>query len=209
MRRWNEVTQGYSGYCQARGMCAERLKAIQRELDRLGCWLKGRRPAPTLEEIDAELLVRFIRERTVCKAKATVSDIMSKLRCLGHYLVQEKYWAKNPLQWLRGPKLSPYAQVPCRVSREGLTQLWQGAATTLCQRSQYQYLAILALLYGLGLRRGEVERLNVSNWNAAEGILRVDGSKTGRERNLALMDLVSRCLQAHLPLRQQHLESVP
>jgi hypothetical protein len=60
-----------------------------------------------------------------------VSDIMSKLRCLGEHLVLEKYWKKNPLQWLRGPKINPYGKVPCRVSRDGMTKLWQGAATTL------------------------------------------------------------------------------
>jgi integrase/recombinase XerD len=189
-------------------MCIERLKATSRELDRVGCWLKACRPQPSLEDIDAELIVRYVRQRTVCKAKATVSDIMSKLRCLGEFLVQEKYWQKNPLHWLRGPKLSPYAQVPCRIHRGEQTKLWQGALTVRSERSQHQYLAILALLYGLGLRRGEVERLDVTDWDAAQGVLQVDGRKTSRERNLPLMELVARCLETHLPWRQRHLEEL-
>lgn len=208
MRRWLEVTKGYLAACQARGMGEERRKATRRELERLGNWLLSTRSRMTLEEIDAELLVNYIRGRTVCKAKATVSDVVSKLRCWGTWLVQEGYWKKSPLAWLKGPKIDPYAKAPLRISKEGMSRLWQGAATAKTSLGRKEWVCVLALLYGLGLRRGEVTRLNVSDWQPSEGLLRADARKTGKQLSLPLVDLVARCIEAYLPERQQYLQEL-
>ena len=88
MKRWLEVTTGYVAACQARGMGVERQKATRRELERLGNWLLATRSTLTLEEVDTELLVNYIRSRSVFKAKATVSDVVSKLRCFGAWLAR-------------------------------------------------------------------------------------------------------------------------
>jgi site-specific recombinase XerD len=69
-------------------------------------------------------------------------------------------------------------------------------------------VAVLALLYGTGLRRGELERLNVDDWKREENLLAVDGRKTGWERSVPLGEPVARCLEAYLPLRQNLLEKV-
>ena len=36
-------------------------------------------------------------------------------------------------------------------------------------------MTVLAMLYGTGLRRGELERLNVESFDRREGTLRIDG----------------------------------
>src|SRR4029078_4983819 len=122
-------------------------KATRRELERWGGWLKARRARPSVENIDAELIVRYVRERTVCRAKATVADVVSKLRNGGEYLVREKYWSQNPLRWLRGPKIDPYAKVAPRVGKEAMRQLWQKAAAVPSELGRLKALAALALLY--------------------------------------------------------------
>jgi site-specific recombinase XerD len=127
---------------------------------------------------------------------------------MGDWLVRAGYWRSNPLKWLQGPKLSPYARSPQRLDKEGMKQLWEGAASSRTSFGRHQWLTILALLYGLGLRRGEVARLNVADWNFTEGTLLVDGRKTGRERRLATADLVYYCLESYLPQRQNHLASL-
>ncbi len=106
MRRWLEVTTGYMAACQARRMGEERRKATRLELERLGMWLLSTRSNLTMEEIDTDLLVNYIRGRTVFRSKATVSDVVSKLRCWGAWLVQEGCWKKSPLTCLN---LSPSA----------------------------------------------------------------------------------------------------
>jgi site-specific recombinase XerD len=65
---------------------------------------------------------------------------------------------------------------------------------------------VLALLYGTGLRRGELERLDVASWDRTTGVLRIDGRKTGRERCVPVPALVGQCLEAYLPQRHNWLE---
>lgn len=180
----------------------------RRELERWGGWLKARRPRPALAEIGADLIVGYLKERGAFKAKSTVSGIVSLLRGAGEWLVREGHWRSNPLRWLRGPKLSPFARVPQRLDRQALKQLWQGVAALPNAFQRHQRLAQLALLYGLGLRRGELERLNVGDWDPAEGLVRVDGRKTGRERRLAGAGFVTRCVEGHLQERRRHLEAL-
>jgi integrase/recombinase XerC len=62
------------------------------------------------------------------------------------------------------------------------------------------------LLYGTGLRRGELERLDIEQFDRAEGLLRIDGGKSGRERCVPVSELVFRCLEAYWPERHNKLE---
>jgi site-specific recombinase XerD len=87
-----------------------------------------------------------------------------------------------------------------------LSQLWEAAGQG---RSGYQKqlaVAVLALLYGTGLRRGELERLNLQDWKREEQLLQIDGRKSGCERRVPLSEEVGRCLEAYLPLRRNLLE---
>jgi site-specific recombinase XerD len=206
MRRWDSLVEGYTGICEGRGLSQEWLRSLRGELDRWGCWLKGRRPKPRLEEVDGQMVIAYIRRRTHFHAKATVSGVASKLRCMGEYLVEQGIWAQNPMRWIRGPKLDARGKLPRRIGAEQLKKLWEATGQ---QRSHYQkHLAVatLALLYGTGLRRGELERLNLEDWKREEGLLRIDGRKTGWERSVPLSEGIGRCLEAYLPLRQNLLE---
>lgn len=194
------------GICEGRGLSQEWLRSLRGELDRWGCWLKGRRPKPRLEEVDGLMVIAYIRRRTHFHAKATVSGVASKLRCMGEYLVEEGIWRQNPMRWIRGPKLDARGKLPRRIGAEHLKKLWEATGQ---QRTHYQkHLAVatLALLYGTGLRRGELERLNLEDWKREEGLLRIDDRKTGWERSVPLSEGIGRCLEAYLPLRQNLLE---
>jgi site-specific recombinase XerD len=84
--------------------------------------------------------------------------------------------------------------------------LWEAAGTNRQGYSCSLWITVLAILYGAGIRRGELERLNVSNWNREEGILVVDGRKTGWERNVVLPDISRQCLESYLVHRHNQLE---
>lgn len=208
MRRWDGLMDRYLEEYAGRGISSERVEAVRREVGRFGLWLKSRRPRPRLEEVDAELIVRYVRERTSFRAKATVSGVMSVLRCTGDWLVREGHWQSNPLKWLQGPKLDPFGRCPRRLDEAGMQRLWQGALSSRTLMARHRWLTILALLYGLGLRRGEIARLNVEDWEHEEGTLLIDGRKTGRQRRLATAELVYHCLEAYLPQRQNHLAAM-
>jgi site-specific recombinase XerD len=206
MRQWDSVVEGYVASGEARGLSQESLGSIRDELDRCGCWLKRRRPKPRLEEVDGQLLIQYLRSRTRFRAKATVSGIASKLRCFGEYLVHQGVWPNNPMRWVRGPRLDPRGRLPRRIGAEHLRQLWEAAPRQRGNYSQQLSVAVLSLLYGTGLRRGELERLNLGDWKPEEQLLAIDGRKTGNERQVPVSEGIARCLEAYLPLRQNLME---
>ena len=89
-----------------------------------------------------------------------------------------------------------------------MQSLWQEAASKHSEFHRHQWITILALLYGTGLRRGEIERLNLDQFDRTEGTLRIDGRKTGRERCVPVPPILWRCLESYLPQRH-NVSSVP
>ncbi len=167
MRRWDNLVDEYLRLCEGRGLSEEWMRGLRGELERCGAWLKRRRPKPKLEEVDGQIVIAYLRQRTHFHAKATVAGVASKLRCLGEYLVEQGVWTQNPMRWIKGPRLQPGGPMPRRIGAEHLKRLWEAAGQ---QRSQYHKhlgVAVLSLLYGTGLRRGELERLNLADWQVS------------------------------------------
>ena len=96
MKRWDRLVDRYMEEYEAAGRVAETVKGTRRELERWGSWLKNLRPRPALEEINADMLVRYLRGRGAYRAKATLSGAISKLRCMGEFLVREGAWRVPP-----------------------------------------------------------------------------------------------------------------
>jgi site-specific recombinase XerD len=190
---------------EAAGKSTETIKATRRELDRWGSWMKNLRPRPTLEEVNGDVIIRYLRGRAAYRAKATLSSSMSKLRCMGEFLVREGIWSSNPLRWLQGPKLDFRSRLPRRISPEVMRGLWEAATKHRYGYHRSLWVTLLSIFYGTGMRRGDVCRLNVSDWCRDEGLLLVRNSKTGQERRVPVPALTWQCLEAYLPKRQNHL----
>ena len=148
MRAWDELVDRYVEEYSARGMAAKTIERLGHELDRWRAWLRRRRPRPAPEDVGADLIVRYVRERTTFKSKETVSAVLSMLRGLGEFLVREKVWEANPLRWMRGPKLSGLRLVPRRLNGEAMGRLWEAAAT--CRQAYYRHLWLAVLLGRVG-----------------------------------------------------------
>jgi site-specific recombinase XerD len=206
MRRWDRLVEGYLEEYRARGIGAASVAATAGRLARWGGWLKTRRPRPVLEELDVELHVRYLESSAHFRAKATVYGTLSTMRGFGEYLVRQGVWRQNPLRWMKGPKITPYSRLPRRIDRAHMESLWAEAAKRRGNFSRHLWIAVLALLYGTGLRRGELERLDIEQFDRAEGLLRIDGRKSGRERCVPISEFVFRCLEAYWPERHNQLE---
>lgn len=206
MRRWDRHVELYMESYSQRGLSEERVKQVWQELDRFGGWLKRRRPKPKLDEVGSDLITRYIEDRCAFRAKATVCQVMGILRGMGDHLSEEGVWQSNPLRWMRGPKMDPRAKVARRIPRSSMQQIWETVATHRTGYRRYLWLAVMGLLYGTGLRRGELHRLNIGGWDAEQRLLKIDGRKTGQERQVVVPELTSRCLEAYLPQRHNHLE---
>jgi site-specific recombinase XerD len=205
MRRWDGLADGYIEEYKARGVSEDYITHVQREIERWGAWLKRRRPRPRLEEISPDLHVRYVQDRTAFRARSTVYGAISKMRGFGDYLVTRGVWPDNPLKWMQGPKLTPYHRMPKRIDGKDMKALWSAAATGRGHFQRHLGITILSILYGTGLRRGELARLNVSDWNRDDGTLRIDGQKTGQERIVPVPRVVYHCIETYLPHRQNHL----
>jgi site-specific recombinase XerD len=206
MRRWDSLVESYLAQGQARGISEATSSYRRSQLERLGCWLKRRRPKPQLEEVEGQLLIKYLKGRSHFRAKATLAGLASTLRCFGEYLVAEGVWAHNPMRWVRGPRLDPRGRLPRRIGTEHLGKLWEAAGELRGHYQRQLAVAVLSLLYGTGLRRGELERLNLEDWKREENLLRIDGRKTGCERSVPLAEGIGRCLEAYVPHRQNQLE---
>jgi site-specific recombinase XerD len=197
---------GYLEEYGARGRSAGMEARVAQVLGRWGRWMKRRRPRVQLERVEVDLLVSYLRAQKSFRSKSTVYGTLSVMRGMGDYLVREGVWHVNPLRWMKGPKVTPYSRLPKRIDGGQMQELWRQAASSPSAHQRHLRLAVLAMLYGTGLRRGELERLDVSSWDREEGILRIDGRKTGRERRVPVPALVYQCIEAYLPQRHNHLE---
>jgi site-specific recombinase XerD len=207
MRRWDRLVDSYIEEYRARGIGQATIDSTAARLDRWGRWLKQRRPRVAIERIDADQITRYIAGCSSFRAKATVYGTLSTMRCFGDYLVRQGLWTQNPLRWMKGPKVTPYSRLPKRIDRAHMEALWTEAAHRGGDYSSHLWVTVLALLYGTGLRRGELERLNMDAFDRREGTLRIDGRKTGRERCVPMPDMVLQCLEAYLPRRHNRLEA--
>lgn len=206
MRRWDGLVERYIRECEARGLAKSTVYKRGRELERFGLWLKRRRPKPQLEAIDADMVVAYVRSRTAFRSRGTVCGVVSDLRGMGEFLAREGVWKISPLRWMKGPKLDPRAQVPRRVSRAQLHKIFAAAGRRRQEYGRYQAVCALAILYATGLRRGELERLDLSDWDRDAGLLAIDGRKTSAPRKVPVGSGAWRCIEAYLPYRHNVLE---
>lgn len=208
MRCWDRLVDQYVEEYVAAGRAAETIAALRRELEQCGAWLKNRRPRPRLEDVDSDLLIQYLRSRSAFHGKSTLSSVMSRLRGWGEFLIREGIWSSNPLRWMRGPKLDPRSRLPRRINSQVLTEVWESAAKSRYAYQRCAWMTLLGVFYGTGARRGEIARLDLTDWNGEEGLLLIDGRKTGWERRVPVPELVWRCLEVYLPQRHNLLESV-
>jgi len=208
MRRWDRLQDAYLEEYRARGLSEQTVLHTEARLERWGRWLKKRRPRVAIEEIDAQSITSYIEACSSFRAKSTLYGMLSTMRGFGDYLVRQGLWKNNPLRWMKGPKVTPYSRLPRRIDHAHMEALWRAAAERGGDYSSHLWVTILALLYGTGLRRGELARLTVDRFDRNEGTLRIDGRKTGRERCVPLPEMVLHCLESYLPLRHNQLEQV-
>jgi integrase/recombinase XerD len=206
MRRWDRLVETYIEGYAARGINPASVASARRRLERWGQWLKQRRPRVAIERIDASLITRYVESCSSFRAKATVYSTLSQMRGFGDFLVGQGLWATNPLRWMKGPRITPYSRLPKRIDRAQMEAMWKQAAQMHGSFPPQLWVTVLALLYGTGLRRGELERLELDAFDREQGLLRIDGRKTGVERCVPLPEMVLRCLEVYLPARQNQLD---
>lgn len=105
------------------------------------------------------------------------------------WLVREGDLRANPCDQIQRPKVPRTSPRVCSVDE-------QSALTVVLP--DRRAVVIVGLMLGMGLRRGEVSRLGVGDFDPVSKTLRVVGGKTGDERTLPVPDDVSRAIHDYL-----------
>ncbi len=162
-----------------------------------------KRPAPDLEQIDNITIREFLgalyqksnRKSSVARKLATVRSFMK-------YLAAQDAIRSNPARIVSSPKLEK--RLPDYLTIDAVTKLVEAPDidTILGKRDR----AILELLYGAGLRAGELVSLDIGDISLGEGLVRVTG-KGRKERIVPFGRRAAEAIESYLNARANLVRS--
>jgi tyrosine recombinase XerC len=146
------------------------------------------------DEVDRQVLRRYLLWlRKEGYVEASMARRLSELRSFCRYLVQEGDLASNPLEVVSSPKVP--RRLPRYLNPDEIEALLNAPDISTHQGQRDK--AILEILYGAGVRLGELVALNLSNLNLSKGQVLVWG-KGGKERVVLLGDPAVRALRTYI-----------
>ncbi len=178
-----------------RGLSGNTVAAYRRDLDRYGAWLaaRGVDDAASVTEQDVVDFVASLRaDPEHPMAASSVARILSSVRGLHRFLVEEGRAATDPTADVRPPKLA--SRLPKAISVEEVQALLDatGGDDPVALRDR----ALLELLYATGARVSEAVALNVDDVQDAE-VVRLLG-KGGKQRIVPVGSFAREALGAYL-----------
>jgi integrase/recombinase XerD len=153
----------------ARKLCAGTQRGHIRSCRRFAAFLKRSPETATFEDIRRFQLYLAETGVSIC----TRNCIMTGLRFLFRVTLRRQDLA-NELYHLRAPQ-----KIPLVISADEAKRL-------LAVADSLKARVMLSLSYGCGLRAGEVVRLKVKHIDSAQKIIRIEQSKSRKDRNVML-----------------------
>lgn len=152
--------------------------------------------------IDGAVVRRFLSDLMARgRSRRSIERKLSTIRVFFRYLVEEGVVEANPAAALRGPRRG--RTLPTFLSEEAAARVVEAASGTdvLSGRDR----AILEVLYGGGVRAGELVALDVGDLDLPKGLVRVWG-KGGKERVVPVGRAACGALRRYLALRPELAE---
>ena len=159
-------------------------KNIQRAVEEFTQWRKHKGITPALIQTYYAYLSQ--RPKKVGKGVLSASSIASKLYALRiycQYLLDQGRLTTHPMSGLSFPR--PDRRPRDILTPEEVVRLYE-AAKTLLPPENYTAQALLAVGYGCGLRRKELERLDLRDVNFGNRILYVREGKGAKARSVPM-----------------------
>ena len=128
MKRWDGLKVRFMDVYESRKLASSTIHMMSSEWDKWGCYLKNRRPRPKLEDVTAGMITEYIGRRCKFHARATQQGVMSRMRVIGEFFVNENIWRVNLLRWMQSPRVDKRHRLPRRVDKDALTKLMETAA---------------------------------------------------------------------------------
>lgn len=170
MKRWIELFLRY--IVVEKGLSENYQLALKRVLTRAQTWLEQNQQITGWQQVCTEDLGNYIGSRRAQQlASGSIRFETVALRVFFRWLVRENYLEKDPAALLREGHRSHF--LPETLAESTIRTLLDSIKpnSALNQRDR----AILELLYGSGLRVGEVVSVPLTNINLEEALIRVIG----------------------------------
>jgi integrase/recombinase XerC len=146
------------------------------------------------DDIDRQLLRRYLLWlRKEGYVEASMARKLSELRSFCRYLVQEAVLESNPIEVVSSPKVPK--RLPRYLKANEIEVLFNAPDISTPQGQRDK--VILELLYGAGIRLGELVNLSLGDMNLEKGQMLVWG-KGGKERVVLLGEPAVRALEAYI-----------
>ena len=153
----------------------------------------GRRDPAAVGARDIRAWLAHLHARGL--APRSVSRSLASLRTFFRFLLQEGAVRASPAELVRHPRTG--SSVPEVVQRDALDELLESLPDTAAGRRDR---ALLELLYGAGLRVGELTSLDLADIRLEDRLVRVRG-KGRKERIVPFGRKAATALRAYLPER--------
>lgn len=163
--------------------------------------------APRVDTLGKATLRAWLAELARARGKRTIARKVAALRSFFRFLQRTGRIRHNPVATLRSPKLE--RKLPEFLGVDAAAQLMTGPDTA--QRDAFRAArdrAMLELLYGSGLRVGELRALDLSSIDLGNNELRVLG-KGRKERIVPIGSLARAALDAYLGERARLVAEKP
>jgi len=105
MRRWDSFVEKFIHSLETRNLSEGFIDLNFRELQRFGGWLKRRKPRPELSEVEYSHITEYLSARSRFKSKSTTCSVLTALRGMGNFLVDERSGSLTPCDGLKAQRL--------------------------------------------------------------------------------------------------------
>ncbi len=197
--KWDAALAGFTRFLRAeRGFSEHTQRAYLSDVRQLAEAVQQKSPA----RVDADDVRAFLAAQHRSRAPTTLGRRLASLRTFFKWLVREGAREADPTLGLPAPRAP--RPLPRPIAVDDVTALLDAprangaAADPAALRDQ----ALFELMYGAGLRVGEIVALDVRDLDLVRGDVRVWG-KGGKERVVPLPETARNALGAYLDARRE------
>ena len=180
-----------------RKLSEETAKNYRYDLDKFSKFLEDNN-INSFNEVDSHIIEKYLKEINDMNPKSISRNITS-INNLFIFLLKDKKLTKNPCEFIDRPKLKK--TLPDTLSFEEVTNILD---ITLKDKYDYRNKAMLEILYGSGLRIGELINLTLRDIDMENDIIRCFG-KGSKERIVPINDYEKYFLRLYLDKRSEFL----
>lgn len=169
---WKEAITDYQYFLKIeRGLSENSVSAYSQDIKKLIQFLSDHKLKINPEEIDHDVIERFVYSGAQQMAPRSQARMISGLRNFFDYLIFEELRKENPTDLLESPKIG--RKLPDTLSEKEINSII--AAIDLSKPEGERNRVMLEVLYSCGLRVSEMIGLKISDLYFEEGFIKVTG----------------------------------